>query len=662
MPSSPCLLSALLLLAPTLLAQQPPVTPPSFDPVQTFAPLTLPDPVNAFRSANGAPGPLYWQNQADYDLHATLDTEAKVLHATETITYTNNSPTELPSLWLQLDQNIYRKDSRASLITGGVRPSRKPVPDTEDNPNGRSSEGFVLESIEVEHNGAHTKPETLTSDTRLQIRLAAPLASHAQLKFHIAFNYQIPGVWGGRNSWGMSKQGPIFDTAQWYPRMCVFDDLRGWDTLPFLGNEFYLEYGHFDYFVTVPSSYLVAGSGELVNPEDVLTQTERDRLKQAANSDKTVLIRGVDEVSNPASRPSGKGKADGTLTWHFRMDRTRDVSWSASPVFVWDAARINLPDGRHSLAESVYPPEAAGPDAWGRSTEYVKDAVENFSRRWYPYPYPAAINVAGFSTGMEYPGIVFDGIDDKGKTLFWITAHEIGHDWFPMIVGSNERRHAFMDEGFNTFIDIFESDDFDHGVYGPKRDSEYSAGGEPADTILKVLDNPAAPPILMPADAYTGALTHPVSYFKGAFGMVLLRDDILGPERFDWAFRKYIRDWAFRHPSPSDFFREMASEGGEDLDWFWRGWYLNNWRFDVALTAISGDHVTVRNLGQLVLPATMRVTFTDGSTTLVPLPVETWLNKSELTWTGPKPVRSATLDPNHQLPDVNRANNSLLSK
>ena len=291
-------------------------------------------------------------------------------------------------------------------------------------------------------------------------------------------------------------------------------------------------------------------------------------------------------MNDPASRP----KQGGTLTWHFHMDHTRDVSWSASPVFVWDAARINLPDGKKSLAESVYPPESAGDEAWGRSTEYVKDTVERFSKQWFPYPWPAAINVAGFSTGMEYPGIVFDGIEDKGKTLFWITAHEIGHDWFPMIVGSNERRNAFMDEGFNTFIDIQESAEFQGGVYGPKRDSEYSAGGEPAETILKVLDNPAAPTVLMPADAYTVELTHPVSYFKGAYGMVLLREQILGPERFDWAFRKYIRDWAFKHPSPSDFFRAMNSEGGEDLDWFWRGWYMHNWRMDLAVEKIDGQH------------------------------------------------------------------------
>lgn len=632
-----------------------------YDPRLTFAPLTLPVPATAYRSSNGSPGPSYWQNEADYELHATLDTAAKQLRATETITYTNNSPNVLPSLWIQLDQNIYRKDSRASVVNSG-RPRRKPVPDSEENPNNRSTEGFLLDSVEIESGKQRTKAETLVNDTRLQIRLAQPLGAKSSLKIHIAYHYAIPGVWGGRTSWGTSKAGEIYDMAQWYPRMCVYDDLRGWDTQPYLGNEFYLEYGHFDYYTTVPATMIVAGSGELMNPKDVLTKVQMARLEEARKSDKTVMIRSVAEVADPASRPAASAKADGTLTWHFHMDSTRDVAWSASPVFVWDAARINLPDGKSSLAMSVYPPESAGDEGWGRSTEYVKDAVENFSRRWFPYPYPAAINVAGFSTGMEYPGIVFDGIEDKGKTLFWITAHEIGHDWFPMIVGSNERRNAFMDEGFNTFIDIFESEDFKGGVYGPKRDSEYSAGGEPADTILTVLDNPAAPTILMPADAYTWQLGHPVSYFKGAFGMVLLREQILGPERFDWAFRRYVRDWAYKHPSPSDFFRSMASEGGEDLDWFWRGWYLSNWTHDLAVTAIDGEAVTIANHGQLVLPATVEVRYKDGTTTHFRLPVETWLNKGEVTWAGERPVASVVIDPEHALPDDDRSNNTMAVK
>jgi hypothetical protein len=633
-------------------------TPAAYDPRLTFAPVTLPDPVNAYRSSNGAPGPAYWQNEADYEMHATLDATNKALRNDEIITYTNNSPDALTSLWIQLDQNSYRADARGH-IRNVVPRGKTLIADSEDNPNNRTSEGFVLDSVAIEHGRESAKAAYVVNDTRMQIRLPQPMVPKGSvLKIHVKYHYQIPGVWGGRTSWGASKQGDIYDVAQWYPRMCVYDDLRGWDTLPYLDSEFYLEYGHFDYYVTVPSEMIVAGSGELVNPKDVLTKTQIARLAEAGSSDKTVMIRSAGEVNDPASRP----KATGTLTWHFRMDHTRDVSWSASPIFVWDAARINLPDGKKSLAESVYPPESGGDDGWGRSTEYMKDAVERFSKDWFPYPYPAAINVAGFSSGMEYPGIVFDSVDDKGKTLFWISAHEIGHTWFPMIVGSNERRNAFMDEGFNTFIDIDESAQFQGGVFGPKRDSEYSAGGEPPDTILKVLDDPTAPVLLMPADGYTTPILHPVSYFKGAYGLVLLREQILGKQRFDWAFRKYISDWAFKHPSPSDFFREMSSEGGEELGWFWRGWYMNNWRFDLAVSKIDGEQVTLVNKGQLVLPATVEVRYSDGTANRFRLPVEAWEAKGEFVWSGDKPIASVKVDPDHVLPDDDRANNLMDAK
>ncbi len=644
-----------LCLATSLLVSGHAQTSSTYDPRLTFAPLTLPDPVNTYRSSNGAPGPAYWQNEASYEMHATLHTAEKQLSNDETITYTNNSPDALPSLWIQLDQNTYRKDSRAHLANGASR-RRRPGTEGQAPAAPPSTDGFVFESVEVINGKQTAKAEYVVDDTRMQVRLAEPLKPHSQLKLHLKYHYTIPGVWGGRTSWGMSKQGEIYDMAQWYPRMCVYDDLRGWDTLPYIGSEFYLEYGHFDYYLTVPSNMIVAGSGDLVNPKDVLTRAQIDRLDLARKSDTTVYIRKPEEVSDSSSRP----KADGTLTWHFHMDHTRDVSWSASPVFVWDAARMNLPEGKTALAMSVYPPESVGPNKWDKSTEYVKNSVENFSNHWYPYEWPTAISVAGFSTGMEYPGIVFDGIDDKDAFLFWVTAHEIGHDWFPMIVGSDERRHAFMDEGFNTFIDIEESDLYASGKYGPKRDSEYSAGGEPADMILKVLGNPDAPTLMAPADSYTGALGHPVSYFKGAYGMVLLREQILGPERFDWAFKHYIRNWAYKHPSPSDFFRAMSSEAGEDLNWFWRGWYLNNWTYDVSVDKIEGNTVTITNNGQLVLPTVIEAVFKDGTKQRTTLPVETWENKGTYLWnvTGSSSVASVTADPDHKLPDNNRSNNS----
>jgi hypothetical protein len=656
----------------------PPALSP-YNPLETFAPLTLPHPVNAYRSSDGAPGPSYWQNRADYTLHAAIDTATKTLTSSEVITYTNHSPDTLSSLWLHLEQNLYRKDSRGKAF----------APDAYARYFGSGfTDGYILDSVEVQPltTSKPIKAVTVVSDTRLQIQLPEALALRhgATIRILIHYHYTIPGRFGGRTSWGTAKQGDIYDIAQWYPRMCVYDDLHGWDTQPYLANEFYLEYGHFDYYVTVPSNFIVAGSGELLNPTEVLTKSEFAHLAEARASDKTVMIRTGDEAAAASSeRPTT------TKTWHFAMDSTRDVSFSASPTFLWDAARMEIPasaghPAHTALAQSVYPIESAGDAAWGRSTEYLKDAVQHFSARWYPYPWPVATNVAGFSSGMEYPGILFDGINDKGAELFWITAHEIGHSWFPMIVGSNERRDAWIDEGFNTFIDTFESDEFEHGVYGPKRDGEYApivapagtsltaevaANTTPADQIAKVIANDVAnhgPILLTRADAIQEQYRHPITYFKSAFGLTLLRDDILGPERFDFAFRKFIRDWAYKHPSPSDFFREMQSSGGEDLSYFWRGWYFNNWQLDMAIPSVEpvdpndpskGLKVTVSNLGQLILPATLRVQLTDGNHVDITIPVETWMQNTSHTFTidTPGAVTSVVLDPDHSLPMMDRS-------
>jgi hypothetical protein len=647
-----CIAGALA-LATTLAAA---TDAPRYDPLQTFAPFSYPDPVNAYRSADGKPGPLFWQNRADYAIEATLDPASRKLTGRETITYTNHSPNALDVLWLQLDQNRYKRDARGAFT------SQFPTEFTD---------GYRIASVEVEDASGHRQPvKWVVSDTRMQLRLPEPLkARGGSVRVHIAWSFTVPGEFGGRMDVNHSKNGDIFEIAQWYPRLCVYDDLRGWDTAPYLNSEFYLEYGDFDYKVTVPSDMIVAGSGELVNPQDVLTQTQIQRLEQARHSDTTVMIRTPAEVTEPSSRP----KQGGTLTWHFRMQNTRDVAFGASTAFVWDAARINLPQGKTALAMSVYPVESAGRDAWGRATEYLKASTEYFSKEWFPYPWPVAINEAGTAGGMEYPGITFDAKRAKGRNLHLVIAHEIGHSWFPMIVGSNERRHAWMDEGFNTFIDIAEHELFNHGEYGPKRDGEYAPkGGNPADEIAAVLADPDAPALLNGADETSEKYRHPISYFKGAFGLVLLREQILGPERFDDAFRKYIATWAYHHPSPSDFFRFMESEAGEDLGWFWRGWYQHNWQFDMAVRKVApidgdwshGAAVTVANLDPLVLPNTLRVTYDDGSQQDVRVPVETWQQHREyvVRVAGSRKVVSAALDPEHGLPEADRSNDTLLVK
>ena len=624
-------------------------SPGPYQPRETFAPFDMQQAVNIYRSPNGLPGPGYWQNRADYAIRATLDTATRTISGTTVITYRNNSPDALDALWLQLDQNMYRPDSRGALSRGGR--SRG------------NTDGMTLESVTVAVAGRSVAVTPTISDTRARLPLPTDLPAHATAVVTIHYHYTVPGEFGGRTAWGRSRDGEIYDLAQWYPRMAVYDDIRGWDTAPYLGQEFYLEYGDFDYAVTVPANMIVAGSGELVNAAEVLTPAQVARLAKARTSDATVAIRAPSEIADPASRLHGPAM----LTWHFRMHDTRDVAWSASSVFAWDAARINLPGGRSSLAMSFYPAESQGPGKWGRSTEYMKDAVERFSRRWYPYPWPAAINIAGPATGMEYPGIVFDGIDDAGKTLFWISAHEIGHSWFPMMVGFDERRDAWMDEGFNTFIDTYESDDFNKGEYAPKRDSEFApGGGNPVDEILPILADGDAPPILSRADTVVEKYRHPVTYFKSALGLKLLREEILGPERFDPAFRRFIAAWAFKHPKPADFFRAMESGAGEDLSWWWRGWYANNWQLDLAVGGIAyvdgdpakGVTVRVEARDKLVMPVTLRLTYADGHVIDMRLPAETWIRQAATTLSVPagRLVR-AELDPDHRVPDRDRGNN-----
>ena len=645
---------------------------PAPDPAVIFAPFDAGNRPNAYRSASGLPGPAYWQNRTDYSIAASIETGPHVLHGAETITYTNNSPDPLDVLWVQLDQNIYRPDARSKFASPYLV--------------GHSTGGDVIESVAVEQDGHTVSVPILVSDTRMQVRLPSVLGPKGgQTKLHIAWHYTVPGTWGGRTAVTPTKNGDIYEIAQWFPRMAVYDDVRGWDTGPYLGQEFYLDYGDIDYSVTVPWDFLVQGSGALVNPGQVLTATQRARLAQAANSDSTVMIRAPAEVGDPSTRPTH----DGTQTWRFRMRNTRDVAFAASASFAWDAARINLPPiapppsffswlpqfllpssakPTPRLAMSIYPVEAA--QNWVRSTEYVKHAIEYFSARWYPFPWPNAVNLAGHGAGMEYPAMAFDGIDDSGKELFWITTHELGHGWFPMMVGTNERRFAFMDEGFNTFIDVYASDHFNHGEYAPKRDPEYApGGGNPVQEIIPWLQDPKAPAMLEPSDLVSETYRHPITYFKSALGLVLLREQILGPDRFDPAFRRYIAAWAYRHPTPYDFFRFMDSEAGEDLSWWWRGWYQHNWTLDMGVTGVTypnndpgrGAVVGLVAKGWLLMPAMLEVRLANGGRMQVTVPVEAWMKGDHIDVSLPThdAVRSVVLDPGNKLPDTNRADNRL---
>jgi len=623
-----------------------------FDPHELFAPDFFTKNGNEFRSAIGAPGPKYWQNHADYMLQATIDTVENTLEGHEIITYTNNSPDALTSLWLQMDQNIYREDARSNFYSA--------------RQSNAHTEGYQLQSVKVGPKGKYAAANYIVTDTKMQIRLAKPLLTNKKVEIEIAYHYTIPGNFGGRTDFFSTKNGKIYEVAQWYPRMCVYDDLEGWSTLPFLGSgEFYCEYGDFDYTVTVPAGMIVAGSGELQNEKEVLTQKQIERLAAARKSDKTIMIRTEEEVNNEVVINT-RNQVD---SWHFKMENTRDVAFGASKAYIWDAARINLPEGKKALSMSVYPVESAGENAWGRSTEYLKKSIEYFSEKWFVYPYPVAVNEAGRAGGMEYPGILFDPMNSKGDHLYWVTAHEIGHNWFPMIVGSDERRFPWMDEGFNTFIDVYAADDFNNGEYAPKRDGEYAPGkGNPSDEIIPLLQDTASPSMMVRADMLTEKYRHPLVYFKPALGLVLLREVVLGKDRFDYAFKKYTGRWAYKHPSPDDFFRTMNNESGEDLSWFWKQWFYNNWQLDIAVQSVSyskddaknGVNITIANLQKMAMPFTLEIILKDGTKKVLQVPVETWLQSAVHTIhvATTESVQSVTIDPQNLLPDSNRNNNT----
>jgi len=368
-----------------------------------------------------------------------------------------------------------------------------------------------------------------------------------------------------------------------------------------------------------------------------------------------VIIRSADEVTQSASRPAGKKE----LTWHFKIKNARDVSWASSAAFIIDAAKVDLPSGKKTIAISAYPVESDGDKAWGRSTEYVKKSIEFNSKQWFEFPYPAATAVAGKVGGMEYPGIVFCGFGAKGAGLWGVNDHEFGHTWFPMIVGSNERLYGWMDEGFNTFINTLTTYDFNNGEYrrGPS-DMHRQASGFTHIGLEPVLSQPANL-----KERNTGTLL----YSKPGAGLTMLREQILGHERFDFAFRTYIARWAYKHPTPEDFFRTMESASGESLQWFWRGWFLNNWQLDVAVRDVKyiegdpakGALITIDNLQKIALPVIVEIKTVSGKIDRVSLPVEIWERNNSWTFKYPstEEIQSVTYDPDKVFPDINPDNN-----
>jgi hypothetical protein len=607
------------------------------------------------RSASGQPGAKYWQNRADYTLNATLNEQTNEIVGSEILTYTNNSPDKLGFLWLNVDQNLFKKESRGNAII--------PLKGSRNGAKGEDFDGgFKIKSVKMLSTIAGKTSETdlkfTITDTRMQIQLPQELAANgASIKIKTEFSFVSPKYGSDRMGVLDTKNGKVFTIAQWYPRMCVYDDVRGWNTSPYLGaGEFYLEYGDYDINITAPANQIVVCSGELQNQSEVYTAEQQKRWADSKSSDKTVMIRTAEEVTSSSSRPSGKS----SLTWRFKMKNTRDVSWASSASFIVDAAKINLPSGKKSLAISAYPVESDGREAWSRATEYTKTTIEHYSKMWYEYPYSAATNVAGNEGGMEYPGIVFCEYTSREGELWGVTDHEFGHQWFPMIVGSNERLFAWMDEGFNTFINGISAKDFNNGEYKQPDQNMHEASQALTNSELETVM--AAPDNLK--EDNLGVL----GYFKPGSALDILRNHVLGKERFDLAFRTYISRWAFKHPMPDDFFRTMENVSGENLGWFWRSWFTNNWQLDQGITKVkypkndakNGAIITIENLEKMPMPVTLELKTKSGTTSRMTLLVEIWQRNN--TWTfktaTTDELESITIDPDNVFPDSNDSNNS----
>lgn len=619
-----------------------------------FAPFFYTKNGTSTRSASGQPGSEYWQNRADYQLTARLIEAENEIIGSGIVTYTNNSPDKMNFVWMNLDQNLFQSDSRGNAVI--------PLNGSRNGARGQIFDGgHKIKSVKVVAtlNGKSTETDAkfVITDTRMQVFLPQELHSKGGIiKIKIDFSFIAPYEGSDRMGVLETKNGKIFTIAQWYPRMCVYDDINGWNTNPYLGaSEFYLEYGDLDVNITVPSNHIVVCSGELLNPTAVYNTQEQKRLAQAKLSDATVIIRTPDEVSALALNPNVKTEK----TWHYKIKNARDLSWASSPAFILDGAKINLPSGKKSLALSVYPIESAGNDAWGRSTEYTKTSIENYSKRWFEFPYPVATNVAGNEGGMEYPGIVFCGWESKGEDLWGVTDHEFGHNWFPMIVGSNERLFGWMDEGFNTFINSLSSVDFNKGEYKEK----------PSDLHKKAetYTSPNLETIMSSPDNMKEANIGLLCYSKPSSGLVILREQVLGTERFDTAFRTYVERWAFKHPAPDDFFRTMENVSGEDLSWFWRGWFQNNWRLDQGINSIKylkndpkkGIVISISNLEKMVMPVVLDIKTKSGIVSRVKLPVEIWQKNTDWSfkYNSTEEIENITIDPDHVFPDSNESNN-----
>jgi len=548
---------------------------------------------NGYRNAAGAPGQLYWQQRADYQIKIALDDEKQQIEGNEVITYYNNSPDVLDYLWVQLDQNVREKGNLGELTTPSYMPEKLISSDEPDFEKLLVDKGaFSLKNdfdggfkITGVKNGAGSDLDYTINYTMMRIDLPEPLDPGNRIEIDISWWYNIndQALNGGRSGmeYFAGDGNYLYTIAQFYPRMAAYTDFEGWQNKQFIGrSEFALTFGNYEVEITVPSDHIVGATGVLLNGEDVLTEEQLLRLKNAATSlDVPVTI-----VYEEEAEAAMKKKSNETSTWRFRAENVRDFAFANSRRFIWDAMGVKFGE-RTVMAMSLYPPE--GNPLWEQySTRVVAHTLKVYSRHTFEYPYPVAWSVHGAILGMEYPMVSFnpgrplpDGTYSESTkwTMIGVIIHEVGHNYFPMIVNSDERQWTWMDEGLNSFLEGIAEREWDHECPSPM--------GRPRDIVPYMKgDKTQLAPIM--TDGHLMVQFLPNAYFKPATGLNMLRETIMGRELFDYAFKKYAQRWMFKHPTPEDFFRTMEDASAVDLDWFWRGWFYGTDHVDLSIESM----------------------------------------------------------------------------
>lgn len=684
----------------------------------------LPTP-NVYRTASGAPGKEYWQQKADYKMKIALEGNHQII-GSEVITYYNHSPDDMEYLWLQLDQNVRAGDSDTPLVrTSSMQDTLSAYAVFQLTGDAEYDGGFKMES--VKSNGKDMN--YIINKTMMRIDLDEPLESGAEMEFSLAWRYNINNrmTHGGRSGMEYFEEDDnyLYTIAQFFPRMAVYIDNEGWQNKQFLGRgEFALTFGDYEFELTVPENFIVGATGTLQNPKEVLTVEQIKRLEKAKNTyDKPVII-----VTEAEAIANEKVKSSGVKTWKFKAENVRDFAFCASRKFIWDAMAVELSSGNKPLAMSYYPKE--GNPLWEEwSTVAVAQTLKTYSKYTIEYPYPKAISVHTASIGMEYPMICFnygrpnpDGTytDRLKHGMISVIIHEVGHNFFPMIINSDERQWTWMDEGLNTFVQYLTEQELD---------PNYPSRRGPAENIVPYMsgERGLVRPIMTNSEQIRQFGNN--AYAKPATALNILRTSVMGPELFDKAFKTYSERWAFKHPTPADFFRTMEDASAVDLDWFWRGWFYGTDYVDVNLDKVrwfrmqteeeqletrnikGGDQaidgqsdgnrtwgdkpapfvfqewthgfgeyrqsidqdkikrnaagknfyeLTFKNEGGLVTPIFIEWTYTDGTTEIQKIPAEVWkINEQEITKTfiKEKEVAKIVIDPNKLTADTDMKNN-----